>query len=53
MSQKAGAFWSAEPEQYIDEDRTTISVILLFGTIVLLSTGFDDGEKTSEEKSCK
>lgn len=53
MSQKAGAFCSPEPEQHIDGDRRTTSVILQFGTVVLLGTTFDDGEKTSEEKSCK
>lgn len=30
MSQKAGAFWSPDTEQYIDEDRTTISVIIWY-----------------------
>lgn len=28
MSQKAGAFWSPEPEQHIDEDRSTTSVVI-------------------------
>lgn len=53
MSQKVGTFWSPGPEQHIDEDRRSTSVIIQFGAVVLLSTNFGDGVKSSEEKNCK